>query len=257
MDHSPLSGLPAELRNYIYEMALHQDTIVDVHLPDLVDYSPDSWDDRPDSLSVKLEQQRALKFKCSRNPLALTWTCKELQAEAADLFYAVNSFRINLHNTYVHSPYISSVSRRMSRALCPFTTFLDKLGPENVSRLTSITVQLGEKEWGYTHIHSLRDKDTQEAFIGLLRDVKLRAECLPRLQLTLCMVVAGTSHTILDGPSWRRNRDDMELSIDLWPTEKTLERAICNVCERYGKPNLFDHALRDVEETLVKWHEHG
>lgn len=66
MDDSPLSRLPAELRNRIYELALLQD----------------------DSITISLNGKRRWR------PPAHLSTCNQIRAEASSIYYAGNTFTV-------------------------------------------------------------------------------------------------------------------------------------------------------------------
>jgi len=88
MDKSPLSKLPAELRNRIWELALASDV----------------------PLAAKWRNTES-KFRPERppasDPAALTKTCKQLRAESGQLFYTVNHFILRVdkrgYNQYASS----------------------------------------------------------------------------------------------------------------------------------------------------------
>ncbi|KAK4888661.1 hypothetical protein LTR27_012447 [Elasticomyces elasticus] len=72
MDKSPLSLLPPELRNLIYEIALHE----------------------PDGIVLETAQG---KLTAPANTLALARTCRRLRNETHELFFDRNDFTVNCH----------------------------------------------------------------------------------------------------------------------------------------------------------------
>jgi len=82
MDKSPLNKLPAELRNRIYELALHES--VGIHI--------DIWTGAPAA---------ATRIIAAGTSLALTKVCRQVSAETKTVFLAVNTFVI--HTYYVDS----------------------------------------------------------------------------------------------------------------------------------------------------------
>ncbi|KAK5115831.1 hypothetical protein LTR85_009425 [Meristemomyces frigidus] len=218
MDHSPLSRLPAELRNRIYELALHQDTPVRARFAN---------------------QRPRLQFKYTDNALALVRSCKQIRAESAGLFCSANSFRIELNEASLYEV-LTDASTRMSITLDPFTVFLAQLGPEKASLLNVVSLQLGETPTGSC---KLRDDSDKGVLILLLRRVRRIASAYPTMRLTLHIGVE----------TGFRAKDDMEVSIEYWCAEESLQEAIGTVREAYGKPRLDDDDVRHVEETLVGW----
>ncbi|EME38397.1 hypothetical protein DOTSEDRAFT_39411 [Dothistroma septosporum NZE10] len=87
MDRSPISKLPAELRNRIFELALHQDRIV------LRPYPPD-----PEVTSSPTRRRLYLSKETNRqhfHPTALAQTCRQLHNETTAVFYSTNIFVVN------------------------------------------------------------------------------------------------------------------------------------------------------------------
>lgn len=71
MDASPLNKLPAELRNNIYELALHNPGGIDIDV---------------------MFANKIITAQASQQLLALTETCKQIRQESLPLFYATNTF---------------------------------------------------------------------------------------------------------------------------------------------------------------------
>ena len=108
MDSSPFSRLPAELRNNIYELALHQDA----------------------ELLVSKNKIRYphLKLRSSKpyRALAFTQTCRDIRLESSALFYKVNTFKfMELANEFEHK----------------LKEFYTTIGHTNTSALSSLVLR--------------------------------------------------------------------------------------------------------------------
>jgi len=125
MDNSPLAKLPAELRNYIYELALTCDTPCRVR-------------------SVGLNPQ--LLSPEQRQPLGLTATCKAIRAEPTKLFYANNSF------VFTNGDSDCAFHRDQVQW---FQIFAGKVGKANASVLQSVTIDVGRFDIVYAGTRSL------------------------------------------------------------------------------------------------------
>ncbi|GAB1744105.1 hypothetical protein NU219Hw_g1265t1 [Hortaea werneckii] len=103
MDASPFAKLPPELRNMVYhEVLCREGPILLV---------PDPWYDRQEILEGRMNLPTLLRpsedcdvasrgrlkdYVCMSNRMAITATCKSLRQETRDLFFAINSFEIDV-----------------------------------------------------------------------------------------------------------------------------------------------------------------
>ena len=76
MENSPLRKLPAELRNQIYELVLTEKY--------------------PIVTSKGLDYRRQITYLGKRHQMGITRTCKEIHAESANLFHALNTFVLQI-----------------------------------------------------------------------------------------------------------------------------------------------------------------
>jgi hypothetical protein len=114
MDNSPLKGLPAEIRNNIYELALTQEGPVMLRKED----SSWSW--------------RRIK-DTKTQPLALTRTCKAIRSECTQLFYSINTFIMRVGSNISQYGFRLMVHR-----------FRAGIGAANFSALRDVKVDFGE-----------------------------------------------------------------------------------------------------------------
>ena len=115
MDSSPLSLLPAELRNEIYRLALTQSEGVDLEYP----AAQDSDDDAGCLQSADMKHL---------NLTALLYTCKQINNEARTLIYANNIFILH---TAAHA---------VPATLACFTAQIDS---DNRKRIPHIKIDIG------------------------------------------------------------------------------------------------------------------
>ncbi|KAK3639379.1 hypothetical protein LTR56_012547 [Elasticomyces elasticus] len=117
MDNAPLSRIPAELRNRIYELVLFQPY--------------------PIFLTTRLKKNVTEPYYictpslATQHPMALTNTCVAIYREAIKLFYAVNTFE------YEHSPNFGSSSTS------PAYQFLEHIGHSNRLAICSLLFDVG------------------------------------------------------------------------------------------------------------------
>lgn len=134
MDASPFNRLPAEIRNYVYELAFIQSP-VDVFYNDHV----------PSKFTMEARHGHRM------NPLPKT--CRQIRAESSGLFYSCTTFNIYLNKPssypYRHSRGLTAADilaetnpqsglKRLTRqehALVPLTRFVDTLGNANLLRI--------------------------------------------------------------------------------------------------------------------------
>ncbi|KAI7321122.1 hypothetical protein KC315_g9217 [Hortaea werneckii] len=157
MNNSPLAKLPPELRNMVYHEVLRQE--------DPIILLFHQWDEREEIPEVRLKlpanQRSSFSVLSSvdvdywvdvydwedwsrghlkeRNMMALTATCKPLRQETRDLFFAINSFRIEVTLMDGEFPRFSK-----DTASHPIESFLKHLStPSAISAVKSITLDLG------------------------------------------------------------------------------------------------------------------
>lgn len=180
MEASPLARLPAELRNRIYEVILVYDN--------------------PTWIAVYLMHARLFRQRSSRprHVLALVLTCKQLNAEAGSLHYALNTF------TLYHD-----VSLRK---------WCYAIGERNTKDLRTVIVDLGlfsPKSWN-AHIAPQISNAARSA----------------RLLSTRCNITVEARLEIwegLDGNGWM----DFKVHIDLRNTTNSL-----NVLDQQARTQL-------------------
>lgn len=110
MEKSPLSKLPAELRNYISELAMSFD--------------------KPFSVIWRHSQTR-LRGQSSTarlKPLALLSTCKQLRSETSELFYSLDAVEITCYRPHDQSLDV------------PVKHFLEHVGRERAAQLKSLII---------------------------------------------------------------------------------------------------------------------
>ncbi|KAK5743940.1 hypothetical protein LTR17_002278 [Elasticomyces elasticus] len=103
MDNSPLSRIPAELRNRIYELVLLQPKPITLtNLPKL----------------NAMEPYTCAPYLAFQHPTALTMTCVAIHREASKLFYAINTFECE-HSPVYGTSSTSSAHRFLVDIGCP------------------------------------------------------------------------------------------------------------------------------------------
>ncbi|KAK3053596.1 hypothetical protein LTR09_005340 [Extremus antarcticus] len=164
MDDSPLATLPRELRDYIWEFALHQPQgIVTEHF---ICYHGKAWDLRRDYVAGRKHianwtppdlpgLPRVSRFKKDRkednyDPMTLLRTCKQIRREGLPLFYAANDVVIpvwDMHTkkTGLHVPrYEISFPVLGEDLLPPIRDLLRRWHQHKVDRPRSIVFELQE-----------------------------------------------------------------------------------------------------------------
>jgi len=143
MDNSPLSKLPAGLRNHIYELVLS------LRQPIVF---------RRGSANVHNHCPHAIHLPtlATPHPLALPSTCKETRAETLQFFHATNTFELRFH---------SDEERGFRPAL---KCFFDLLGRTNLPSLRNFIVDVGSID--YMSIGVLRTA------VKLLQPILLREQ---------------------------------------------------------------------------------
>ncbi|KAI7091121.1 hypothetical protein KC356_g954 [Hortaea werneckii] len=172
MDASPLAKLPAELRNNIYhEVLLQEDSIK-------LSFEPARDNNKS---RVVLFTGRQHEF------LALTLTCKALRRETHELFFAINSFEIEAHQSRIDNS-------RSGTASMPILRFLDGVTTLSArSAIKSIALHIG------LYIPSRSDRRVLGAVKDFKRHLFTTYPCLPlKLRASL-----------------RRHGDDEEIEVEL------------------------------------------
>lgn len=184
MDASPLAKLPPELRNRVYYEVLHQeDPIVLIF---------ERCDERRERLHIHVDipaitcpsedcdaaSRGHLKdLKCMRNRMAITATCKPLRKETRDLFFAINSFEIEVPVFGIYAP-----RTRQDEANEMLEDFLNLLSTSSaISAVKSITLDLGLVDFWWSESTPLCDmiaglnNEFMKGLPGL--PLELKAEC--------------------------------------------------------------------------------
>jgi len=118
-DLTLLFRLSAEIRNQIYELALHQNDPINVRR-------------KSESRTRVPPPPLRLEHEVS-HPMALTTTCRQIRAECVQLFYATNTFAINCGWSNCHGK-----KRQCERGDKALGDFLHQIGPSNTSALRAI-----------------------------------------------------------------------------------------------------------------------
>ncbi|KAI7204232.1 hypothetical protein KC343_g11842 [Hortaea werneckii] len=158
MDASPLSKLPPELRNMVYHEVLRREDPIVLFF--------NQWDDLEEISEVRLWNDvyrwkdtlrgRSKKIECTRNMMSLTATCKALRQETRDLFFAVNSFTIEVTDLEGEFPRFSK-----DTASDPVELFLKHISTSSaISAVKSITLDLGSAYVWPEHPSPLHDMIT-------------------------------------------------------------------------------------------------
>ncbi|KAI7277428.1 hypothetical protein KC345_g6606 [Hortaea werneckii] len=159
MDASPFAKLPPELRNMVYHEVLRQES------PIILLFN--QWDERQEIPEVRLKRpaitrsffslfsdiddwvdvhdwedrsrDSSKEVECMRNIMSLSATCKPLRQETRDLFFAINSFRIEVTILDGEFPRFSK-----DTASDPVESFLKHLSTQSaISAVNSITLDVG------------------------------------------------------------------------------------------------------------------
>ncbi|KAK3636451.1 hypothetical protein LTR56_014238 [Elasticomyces elasticus] len=131
MDDSPLSRIPAELRNRIYELALLQPEPITLTTHMKINATEPCYTCAP-SLAIQ-------------HPTALTMTCVAIHREASKLFYAPNAFECE------HSPVFGTSSTS------PADQFLVDIGHPNRLAIRSLLFDVGPIHSAARLAEKLRD----------------------------------------------------------------------------------------------------
>jgi len=116
MDNSPLSKLPPELRNFIYELALHQDKPFNLHWSPTQSVREAAWSHSP------------------KQALALTATCHRIRSECSKLFYATNTFVLDCPDVGLEFD-----PARYERVL---VDFIELIGMQNAATTRSVVFNI-------------------------------------------------------------------------------------------------------------------
>ncbi|KAK4546299.1 hypothetical protein LTR36_001976 [Oleoguttula mirabilis] len=180
MDHSPLARLPAELRDDIYERALHQDW------PIRAPWYPKE--------TVGVDIDTIIDTAAySEQAVALTRTCKQIRRESLGLFYSTNIFHITLSNIplfwepdeEVEEP---NVEVKGERVLVPLWTWLNAIKLEHASLLNSVVVQLGYRKLPL-HEDDFAEGDNRELVAAVLHRLRDWSRSAPRRRMTVNMPI--------------------------------------------------------------------
>lgn len=163
MERSPFARLPAELREHIYTLALHQ-------LVTIVFSRRDHWPE-PHSPGLVLN---AKYHVASPYPLALVETCRALRSECLPLFCHINAFRLQARSYIGPCP--------------PLCRFLDLVGPRHSSALRSVEVTLDDADNVFDEhaIYHCRDEMEEQL-------TWLRRWCLVRPRVEVRVVIGRPS----------------------------------------------------------------
>ncbi|KAK5131415.1 hypothetical protein LTR08_000951 [Meristemomyces frigidus] len=195
MENSPFDKLSPELRNEIYAYAL-----TSPH-PFVLTRVGDNWQmvrqkAKPvlrQSLALRqpLALRRSLAFPRSmalRRPLALSKTCKAIQHESQQLFYAMNTFELTSPLNKDYSP----VSDPRASAASDLRAFRKHIGGNNSAALQSIVVQAGNI---YMAAHAMPDQvqgfPLCQYVHDLLPEVKQHPTCIVTVKLVVVGLVPG------------------------------------------------------------------
>lgn len=155
MDSSPFSGLPAELREQIFSLALHQ--------PDGITFRKGDYWPAPCFSEETLDMRPHFP---TPYPLALAQTCRTIRNESAHFFYTLNIFRIECETEVGPWP--------------AFQRFLDLMGHEHIAELSRVVLLLEDSHDALREhlLHHCRDATLEEL-------VWLRQWCLQRPHIRL------------------------------------------------------------------------
>ncbi|KAK5684002.1 hypothetical protein LTS10_003866 [Elasticomyces elasticus] len=200
MDDSPLSKIPAELRNNISELALYQPN--GVHL----------------DLYTRMEQRSSLPSAL----LALTATCKQMRAETHDMLFAINSFTIHTHYFrdisldafmwYDDNPkpaYRTDVQDRLLALVC---------GPHPMLRHTvDLKISLGEIviEWDGVALMGRALNVALDRLIDPCRSGRVACTRPLRVSFVVRVDETGTTDDFTSSYSFRYGRDRSAAAADL------------------------------------------
>ncbi|KAK4546294.1 hypothetical protein LTR36_001971 [Oleoguttula mirabilis] len=157
MDNSPLARLPAELRNYIYKVAVKSDRPVKIRLD---------------------SKNKQLKMVTYGRVLALTETCRRLRDESLGLFYASNHVSITLRpdRLFADAAHPPGVGPEEEGVLGALRKFSDSFGAKVVRRLTSVRLEMGNAFLQVIEAKDLVDEHNQALLTAALRDLKRLGE---------------------------------------------------------------------------------
>ncbi|KAK3709488.1 hypothetical protein LTR37_010861 [Vermiconidia calcicola] len=128
MDQSPFNELPAEIRNYIYDLALTQEFTIQVLMR--------SSSKRGTMLVLRGDRKH---FR------ALTRVSKQARAESLRLFYSSNSFKVSLAHSLANE---HSGPRGESDVLKPLTRFIKSFTDIGNVTLGYLEVFVSSSKWG-------------------------------------------------------------------------------------------------------------
>ncbi|KAK4574871.1 hypothetical protein LTR86_001713 [Recurvomyces mirabilis] len=135
---SLLLALPPELRNWIYELALHLDG------PILYGVACSRYD----ALSARQDPEvDELYRQHGDGTPGLLLTCKQVQGEARAVYYSINAFKIMAMDKDGLMPESPEDCR------APLNDFIETIGPVNATSLSNVEVFVGHTSWPH-HKHN-------------------------------------------------------------------------------------------------------
>lgn len=139
LDLSPLTKLPGELRNRIYELVLQLWRPL---------YLNPAYHQRRNQ-GGRMHRERKHKRARVRNPLAITLVCHQVRAETISIFYSINDF-IVFARFWQHGQ--TSLSKNQTYAMCRSLalarTWINHIGIANARHITRLQVDLGYWDLG-------------------------------------------------------------------------------------------------------------
>lgn len=127
MDPSPLRKLPAELREYIYELALH------VSFPIVL--SPEHLSE-PEISLLRCNDQRIILDR-----LTVTQTCRDIRSEALPLFYSTNNFVFYTKEVSGEDPTQEARTARENE-MKQCRRWLESIGPHSARAIRRFTISV-------------------------------------------------------------------------------------------------------------------
>ena len=179
MDQSPLARLPPEIRNQIYELALHQ----------------------PKGCMIEARRSTSkpgLQFKLAywstiSDPTALTRTCKHIRRECVQMFYVINTFHVFIKDGCLTSDIGSQ--------------FFEGMGEANSAALREFVLNIPPQAENTLICNPYK-------FFHLLKDLRKLPEshpgCAIRIQISLSYEQSCAHHATLNVTDLEASLDDVE-----------------------------------------------
>lgn len=166
MDNSPLTRLPAELRNQIYEYVV---TLPYKVWTTIYDEREDGVQDTSFSINV---------LQSFRNTLAISSVCLQIREESQYLTWACNSFFLD-HALYC-CPGEPEHHRKLIRA------FLDAIGPQTAHALRDVCVEVAVcRLWGLEDSEELSEL-LKQGLVGMREETHGLPNCRVTMQQRFC-----------------------------------------------------------------------